>query len=84
MSMVSKPEPIFHDDGKTPWAALGCPFQGCPHKFKVTWMVPGKGLVSFSRINYYLMLMLKKHIVAEHGGKKKGPPTIIIDDPSAP
>ncbi len=58
-------DPVFHDDGKTPWIALGCPFQGCKHKFKVIWMVQ-KGLVHFNKMNYYLMLMVKKHVVAEH------------------
>jgi hypothetical protein len=58
-------EPIFHDDGKTPWIAIGCPFQGCKHKFKVTWMIP-TGLVGFNLMNYHLMLMIKKHIMAEH------------------
>jgi hypothetical protein len=78
--MVAKPEPIFHDDGKTPWMALGCPMNGCKHKFKVTWMYESK-LISFRRMNYYLMLMIKKHMMAEH---KSPPPQIIIDDPEAP
>lgn len=65
MSMVLNPEPLFHDDGKTPWMALGCPITGCKHKFQVIWRVE-KGLVSFTKMNYYLMLMIKKHMMAEH------------------
>ena len=82
--MVQKPiEPVFEDDGKTPWLAVGCPFAKCKHKFKVVWQING-GLVSFRRMNLELLRMIKQHVFLEHYKKKGKGPTIIIDDPLAP
>lgn len=75
--MVTKVEPLFHDDGKTPWLAVGCPFAGCKHKFQVVWKA--EGLVSFRRMNMELLRMIKEHVFVEHK-KGKGPQ---INDPLA-
>ena len=80
--MMAELEPIFHDDGKEAWIALGCPFKGCKHKFQVKWLAPG--MVSFNKMNYHLMLMIKKHLVADHKQKPPQKPFIIIDDPEKP